>query len=240
MPVVRFCLYLLDNIADWVINLDVSVGALQRNLYFRSTSRLEDETLAIAPLLSLTNISAILQSSGEDRMERLLTMLGEVPRSLIIHSGPKLSSVGFRWAPRSLLSQRGSNIIDVEDRQGIVTQYRLRARYHFLFVEIPKGFRIDKRSFLLDCPWNDCVVGVEQLVPAGTEPLTLKTETMLVFLDSPNAEETEHWNIGAALGPMKPNSVRDGNGRTYLYFSYKTLIRAKLYSKRMAYRDGMN
>ncbi len=70
MPVVRFCLYLLDNITDWVIDSDVSVGALQRNLYLRNTSRSKDETLAIAPLLPSIDISAILQSRGENRMER--------------------------------------------------------------------------------------------------------------------------------------------------------------------------
>ena len=238
MPVVRFCLYLLDNITDWVIDSDVSVGALQRNLYLRNTSRSEDETLAIAPLLPSIDISAILQSRGENRMERFWTMLGRVPRSLIIHSGPKLSSVGYRWAPRSLLSQRGSNIIDMKDNQDVITQYGLKARYHCLFVEIPKGCYINKRRFLLDCPWLNCIVDVEQLGPAGAQTLALKTEAMLVFFDEPKAGEAEHPNIGAALGPMEPNSVGDGEGNTCLLFSYKALIRATLYSQSFADRDG--
>jgi len=239
-PVVRPCLYLLDSITDWVIDSDVSVGALQRNLYLRNTSRSEDEALAIAPLLSLTNISDLLQSSGEVRMERFWTLLGQVPRSLIIHSGPKLSSVGYRWAPRSLLSQRGSNIIDVKDRQGTVTQYGMKASYYCLFIQIPPDSCINERKFLLDCPWLNCVVLVEQLRPAeNPEPSTLKTEAMLVFLIKPEPGETEQWIVGAALGAMEPISVPDGQGRMFLRFSYKTLVRAMLYSERLAHRDSL-
>ncbi len=165
-------------------------------------------------------------------------MLRRVSRSLIIHSGSKLSSVEYRWAPRSLLSQRGFNIIDMKDNQSVITQYELKARYHCLFVEIPKGCYINKRKFLLDCPWLNCIVSVEQLGPTGTQTLALETEAMLVFFDEPKAEEAEHPNIGAALEPMEPNSVEDGEGNTCRLFSYKALIRATLYSQSFADREG--
>ena len=88
--------------------------------------------------------------------------------------------------------------------------------------------------FLLDCPWLECMVDVEKLNSGGTEGRTLEIEAILVFLDRLDAGEAEHWNIGAALGPMRPNSVRDQHGRTYLYFSFQTVIRAKLYSESFA------
>ncbi len=197
MLVMRFCLYLLNNITNWVTDLNVSVDALQRNLYLRNISRSKNETLVIASLLSSIDISAILQSCDENCMKRFWMMLKRVSRSLIIHSDSKLSSVEYWWASQSLLSQRDFNIIDLKDNQNVITQYELKVRYHCLFVEISKGCYINKRRFLLDCSWLNCIVNVEQLESMRAQTLTLKIETMLCifrWVESWEGWTFEYWS----------------------------------------------
>lgn len=73
----------------------------------RSTSRPEDETLAISSLLSLRidpllAIDATGQELAELRMKECLLQLGTVSKQFAMVPGPKLSLPGYRWAPRSL------------------------------------------------------------------------------------------------------------------------------------------
>ncbi len=83
---------------------DRSIGAVQALLSFRTSSRVEDETIAIAPLLGVNNISTLLQVGGQEaRMTEFWKLVNKAPKNIILLSGPKLGQPGLRWAPLSLM-----------------------------------------------------------------------------------------------------------------------------------------
>lgn len=94
----------------------------------RQSSNLEDETVCLATLLRLDprpllDIGSKYSSQARDvpteereaearrvcdeRMRRLLCTIGLFRKSLIFNRLPRLSTDGFRWAPRSFLGQSG-------------------------------------------------------------------------------------------------------------------------------------
>jgi hypothetical protein len=56
---------LLDNLSYWVHNNQVTMGGLQRNLYRRTSSKPDDESLAVAPFLKI-DVLPLLQVDGEE------------------------------------------------------------------------------------------------------------------------------------------------------------------------------
>lgn len=78
----------------------------------RSTTNVDDETLAIAGLLRL-DVQKLLDVSGSSRadiaarrMKSLYIQLGEqLPRDIIFGNAPRLQLPNFRWAPSSLAAQ---------------------------------------------------------------------------------------------------------------------------------------
>lgn len=98
----------------------------------RSITKPEDETLAIASLLSL-DTEAFLSITGPDaaarRMRECLLQVGMVPRTLPLAECLKLDLPGFQWAPRSLSYIH--TMFD-QDRQARCTPEGLVGRYHFV------------------------------------------------------------------------------------------------------------
>ncbi|KAI0737349.1 hypothetical protein C8Q80DRAFT_1076534, partial [Daedaleopsis nitida] len=71
----------------------------------RTTSKREDETIAIAGLLGIDVASLLAEADADARMRVFLLAVRTVPASIIVHAGgPRISLPGFRWAPRTLTS----------------------------------------------------------------------------------------------------------------------------------------
>lgn len=122
---------------------------VQRFLRFRRTSRDEDETVAIAPLLGVDARILANISTRDDRMCHFLNLLKKIPISILFMSGPRISRPGYRWAPRSFIT-REARYLSIggekppESTQPICTEHglRLRCRYYKLgspfIIEYPR------------------------------------------------------------------------------------------------------
>ncbi|OCH84939.1 hypothetical protein OBBRIDRAFT_356083 [Obba rivulosa] len=82
-------------------------------LQSRTTSKPDDETLAVAGLFHVDALQLVV-AGPEERMRLLLLKIREIPSEVIFLQGPKLSTPGFRWAPRSLMRSGGGPIIKVD------------------------------------------------------------------------------------------------------------------------------
>ena len=81
----------------------------------RITSRTGDETICIATFLGI-DPQPLLKVPEVDRMQLLLTLLSIIPASVLFASGPRLSSEGFRWAPRTLLAPYGVDNLIIDEK----------------------------------------------------------------------------------------------------------------------------
>jgi hypothetical protein len=78
----------------------------------RTTTKKKDETVCIATLLGLgpTPILCMDVDSGrevcEQRMEKLIEMIETLPGGLVFDKMERLTSPGYRWAPRTFLGQK--------------------------------------------------------------------------------------------------------------------------------------
>jgi len=72
----------------------------------RTSSRIEDETLAISGLLDVDAFE-LVNLSPEQRMKTFLLRVEKLPPSIIFMSGARLDQPGFRWAPRTLMQKLG-------------------------------------------------------------------------------------------------------------------------------------
>ncbi|KAF5263356.1 hypothetical protein FOXYS1_5893 [Fusarium oxysporum] len=79
------------------------VTDIARAIQWRSTSKMADETLAIAGLLN-TSASMLASAAPSDRIRLLLLAIRKLPKSFPFLQGEKLQTPGFRWAPSTLLS----------------------------------------------------------------------------------------------------------------------------------------
>jgi hypothetical protein len=78
------------------------LGDVGNALRFRTSSKVEDETLAISGLLNIDAFE-LVNLPPEHRMKTFLLRIQKLPPSIIFMSGAKLRhEPGFRWAPRSI------------------------------------------------------------------------------------------------------------------------------------------
>lgn len=82
---------------------NLTIGEIQRLLSRRDSSRLEDETVAIAPLLNI-EASELTKVNDKDRMARFWRLLGRIPSNTIFLRCPRLEEPGLTWAPKSLMA----------------------------------------------------------------------------------------------------------------------------------------
>lgn len=80
------------------------LGDVARSLQWRTTSRSDDETLAISSLLNISTYE-LVSLPPEKRMKTLLLRVCNLPSNILFLSGSKLDEPGFRWAPKSFLGQ---------------------------------------------------------------------------------------------------------------------------------------
>lgn len=86
---------------------------LARGLEYRSTSRREDKAPCIASILGFDSVDQSLvlnETTAEARIQRMYTLIRQVPAYVLFNRSKKLGTNCFQWAPASLL---GSNVTDV-------------------------------------------------------------------------------------------------------------------------------
>ncbi|KAL8922281.1 MAG: hypothetical protein Q9208_005251 [Pyrenodesmia sp. 3 TL-2023] len=114
----------------------LDVEAIDEALRFRSVTVPSDEPLLIAGLLSL-DIAHVLEGPEEFRMQRLWSLVpsvyGGIPKKILFCRGARLRQQGFRWAPVSLLSFKGSSDgrlgdSNIDDNASSLTPAGLRVR----------------------------------------------------------------------------------------------------------------
>ncbi|KAI0694822.1 hypothetical protein C8Q76DRAFT_571748, partial [Earliella scabrosa] len=107
MPYECYSSTLIDMLHKSTFPEERSLSAMEtvfRLLYGRTTSKPEDETIAIAGLLGVSVAPLLAESDASARMRVFLRELRTLPASILASSSPKQSVPGFRWAPLSLTS----------------------------------------------------------------------------------------------------------------------------------------
>ncbi|KAK0497976.1 hypothetical protein EDD18DRAFT_1331051 [Armillaria luteobubalina] len=106
-----------------------TLGDVAQSLRWRTTSRPEDETLAISGLLNVDAFE-LVNLPASQRMMTLLLRVQKLPRSIITIPGPKLYEVGFRWAPKTMMTNMQLSIPASEPShkasctpQGLIADY---------------------------------------------------------------------------------------------------------------------
>ena len=78
------------------------LGLIIELLAKRSSSKLSDEPLAVASLIGV-DVATLLDTSGDERMQKLLLELKYVSARSVFAQAEKMIRPGFRWAPRSFI-----------------------------------------------------------------------------------------------------------------------------------------
>lgn len=74
-------------------------------LQYRTTSKVEDETICLASLLRFNTSDLLDKSSQVERLKAFFHLLDpQIPSNILFTPGPKLPDHGDRWIPTSLLS----------------------------------------------------------------------------------------------------------------------------------------
>ncbi|KAL5044828.1 hypothetical protein BDW71DRAFT_185432 [Aspergillus fruticulosus] len=81
---------------------NLNISDVSRALRWRTTSKLGDETLAIAGLLKIDAFT-LAGLPAEKRMTTFLLGIRQLPYNIIFLSGPKLDEPFFHWAPKSFM-----------------------------------------------------------------------------------------------------------------------------------------
>ncbi|OJD31471.1 het domain protein [Diplodia corticola] len=115
-----------------------NIGEVATAINWRSTSRVSDETLAVAALLLLDTrkLVDIPSDRPAERMKQLYLLAKNLPHDIIFFFGPTMPSSPFRWAPTSLMARSPVNL-DMADQghSAICTENGLHGRYFALFVD---------------------------------------------------------------------------------------------------------
>jgi hypothetical protein len=94
----------------------LNVGHMARALSWRSTTRSDDETLAIASVLGL-DVGRLVKLGSEVRKMMFWKLVKNVPYNIIFVNRPRLSVTPFRWAPDSLMTRDGIRLDADDDAQ---------------------------------------------------------------------------------------------------------------------------
>ena len=173
------------------------LGAIQNVLSGRDTSKLDDETLALGPLLDLS-ISKLLDLTGEERVAEFWSIVKVVNRVIVFLVGPRLAKPGFRWAPKSMMSSHGSLSMDELLREqgwhsAIVTDKGLRGTYFTYLLRNGVGRSSITKPFALALDNNKTIFlhgkGAEEPIDFSWDAIIVSTEIA----------ETPDWVIGVTL-----------------------------------------
>ncbi|OCH89430.1 hypothetical protein OBBRIDRAFT_835831 [Obba rivulosa] len=108
-------------------------GDVTSLLQVRTTSRMEDETLAIASLLNVDAFELVNQMPDR-RMKTLFLLMKNIDSEVIFLDGPKLGELGFRWTPKTFMVPDGGNI-STRTPDAVCTPEGLFAKYFCICFE---------------------------------------------------------------------------------------------------------
>ncbi|KAF9463932.1 hypothetical protein BDZ94DRAFT_578770 [Collybia nuda] len=128
-------------------NLEFKIGDVARSLTSRTTSKAEDETLAISSLLGVDAFD-LVNLPAEQRMMTLLLKVRNLPSNVIFLSGPKLNEPGFGWAPRTLMIRQGIPL-GTNDANAVCTMKGLYSEYYCMYFD-PTIFKKGQRWCVQD------------------------------------------------------------------------------------------
>ncbi|KAA8577063.1 hypothetical protein MFRU_023g00480 [Monilinia fructicola] len=106
-----------------------TLGDVSYALRWRTTTRMADETLAIASLLGV-DVAVLLGTKSEERIQKLLLMIKNIPLNTLFLSGEKSTTLGFQWAPKTLMNNFGGLNLSPAENQAEVTRVGLIGIYH--------------------------------------------------------------------------------------------------------------
>lgn len=144
------------------------IGHIHSTLRWRSTSKPDEETLAIAKMVGIET-SALLQYDGEARKAAFWRLLKSIPKGIIHLGGAKLSLDGFRWAPLTLLHQPGvagtNTMMSFMDGDAKCTEHGLVGDFETLILMSEWTTRMDVRVFVYEEVSTDSVfeiIGIDE------------------------------------------------------------------------------
>ena len=118
------------------IQRQTNLGEVASAVCWRSTSKLGDETLAIAALLGV-DTRKLASIPSEERMRSFYLGVGSMPQDILFFDGPRLPEP-FRWAPKTLMSRSSTAIDDTDEGQcAICIPEGLKG--HYLFMSFDKA-----------------------------------------------------------------------------------------------------
>ncbi|KAL8796455.1 MAG: hypothetical protein Q9195_001129 [Heterodermia aff. obscurata] len=119
------------------------ISSITEACRYRTTSRLSDECFCLASVAGLDVHDIIQASTHEDKMRLFLLQLREVPKTIIFHTGPRLTVENFQWAPLSFLyPEPSSNIFESaedDDAKALCLPCGLRGQWSGFYLEFPQG-----------------------------------------------------------------------------------------------------
>ena len=95
----------------------------------RDSSRVDDEALAIAPVLGIKDIMPLIAAKKDERMRLFWLLLGRVSKSIVFMDNPKLKIDGARALPRRLLGITTRLSMTRHDEAAEVISQGLKATY---------------------------------------------------------------------------------------------------------------
>lgn len=224
-PVVGTAHLLLDNLTNWVLTDQVTVGGLQRNLYRRTSSKSDDECLAVALFLNI-DVRPLLEVEGEERMIHFWNEVQHVPKGIILHNLDKISRDGYRWAPRSIMNQKQAIVLDLKDKSATVTKSGLKARYWVY--KLPTQFHVlqHRESTFYD-PLSDCCLKVLEVGTASN--ISLQSNSVVVVENELIPSSQTH--LGVLLHRVSDGI--DGSSQQISVYEYGRNVAVMLFSKAM-------
>uniref|UniRef100_A0A0W0FRS6 Heterokaryon incompatibility domain-containing protein n=1 Tax=Moniliophthora roreri TaxID=221103 RepID=A0A0W0FRS6_MONRR len=142
------------------------IGELARFLEWRTTSKAEDEMLAIA---GLANVSAaeLVNLPPHERMKIFLLRVQKLPLNIIFMSVPKLKDPGFCWAPQTLMQKGGTHMTVADRYNAVCTSTGLLTEYAAVYLP-QRTVRRDMKWFLYNSTKN-CIYEAAVTVPDSSD-----------------------------------------------------------------------
>jgi hypothetical protein len=219
-PVIMTMQILLDNLSNWSEDGRVTIGGLQRNLFRRTSSKPDDESLAVAPFLGI-KVSQLLDVHGDERMARFWRGARLVPKSIILHNLPKIAQDGYRWAPKSLMNQKNAVILDLQDRSAIVTEDGLKGNYWIYKFHLPLTLVLHSEALFYDWQSN-CLL--RMIAHDSAMNLSISEEHVMILPDQ--VEPSTELFVGAILS-------QDVSRQGLMTYKYEGIVGGNLLSQSM-------
>ena len=165
------------------------VARLLLAVQYRTTSKIEDETICFAHLLKIGAGPLIKETTANGRMRAFLQQLGELrvplPAHLVFTKEPKLKHSGFRWAPTSftVIQQRDVPrlVSSLSSSPAYFDAMGLQYKFLAFLLDVANCDRLRKTIYFEDK--KQTMWRMVELQPAELDRLkTIDTSSMLALL----------------------------------------------------------